>query len=110
MVQNHPRPHAHGPPLRVEVADLAVVPREINHQPIADGPAYQPGPGAARSDRDARLRRRLDNRAGLPRVAGKRHSHRFDLVDRGVSRVELAGKVIEGDVTARAGQRRLLLS
>ena len=64
---------------------------------------------AARNDRHARLRRRLDDGAGLVRVAGKRHGQRLDLVNRRVRGVELARQIVESDFANRRVQRGQLL-
>ena len=109
MVQHHSGSHAHRMAFEIQLADLALIPREIYHQPVPDRPARQPGARAAGDHRHPRLHGRLDQGAHLPRRARKRHRHRLDLVKRGVGGVELEGQIIKRNLAVRAGQRRLLL-
>ena len=70
LVQHDAGADADGAAFRVEIADVPVVSREINDEAVADGSAGQARARAARDDRDTRLRRRLDDGAGLVRAAG----------------------------------------
>ena len=88
---------------------MAVVTGKINDHALAHGAANQTGAGAARNDRHPRMVRRLNDRGGLRRVARKRDRQRFNLVMRRIRRIELAGQIVEGDLTIGAGQGRMLL-
>ncbi len=101
LVQHHARPHADGLAFLVERVDVPVVPREIDHQPVADGAAGKPRARAARNHRDAGLRRRLDDGAGLRRILGKRHRQRHDLIRRSIRGVKLACQVVHGHLAVR---------
>ena len=97
LVQHHARAHADGLAFHVQIIYEPVVAREIHHQPVADGAPRKTGPRAARDDRHTRLRRCLDDGAGLARVGGKRHGQRFDLVNGRVGGVELTRQVVKSD-------------
>ena len=109
LIQHHARADADGAAFQVQVVDVPVVAREINDQAVADGSARKARARAARNDRHARLRRRLDDGAGLVRAAGKRHGQRLDLVNRRVRGVELARQIVKGDFANRRLQRGQLL-
>ena len=106
---DHAGTDAHSSALQIEIADLPVVPREIDHQAFPNRAAHQPGARAPWNNGNARLRRRFDYRAGLPRAFGKSYGDRLDLVNRSVCRIKLAGKVVEGHLTVRGCKEGLLL-
>src|SRR5439155_13974852 len=99
LVQDHTRPDPHHAAFDVQVCDFTVIARKINDETITDRASHQTGAGAPRNDRYARLARRLDDGAGLPRVAREGDRDRLDLIDGGVGGVELARQIIEGDFT-----------
>src|SRR5438045_3088432 len=109
LVQNDSGPNSHGASLEVEIRNEAQMPRKINDHSFADCASRQPRPGSARCHGQARMRGCLDDGTGLPHRSRKGNAHRLDLINRGVGRIELPGKIIEGDVTISSGERRLLL-
>src|ERR1035437_7360421 len=110
LVQHDTRADANGLAFQVKIVNVAVVAREINNKTVANGSARKTRSRAARNDRYTRLRRRLDDGAGLVRAAGKRHGQRLDLVNGRIRRVDLARQIVKGDVAIRRLQRGQLLS
>ena len=109
MIQHNARANADRAALLVEIPDLTVVAREINDEAVADGSARKTRSRAARNDRYTRLRRRLDDGAGIVRAGGKRHGQRLDLVNRRIRGVELTRQIVKSDVANRRLQRGQLL-
>ena len=109
LVQHHARADPDGFAFQVQVVDVPVVAREINDEAVADGSARKTRSRAARNDRYPRLRRRLDDGAGLVRAAGKRHGQRLDLVNGRIRGVELARQIVKSDLANRRVQRGQLL-
>src|SRR5208337_2274489 len=97
LVQHHARADPDGFAFQVQVVDEPVVACEINDDAVADGSARKTRSRAARNDRYTRLRRRLDDGAGLVRAAGKRDGQRLDLVNGRVRGVELTRQIVKGD-------------
>ena len=73
LVQHDPRPNPYGLAFQVQVGDLAIVAREVDHQPFADGASGKTRARATRNDRDTRLRGSAHQCGGLPCAAGKSH-------------------------------------
>jgi len=109
LIQNNSGSDANGPALEIQIRDEPQVAREINDDSFAEGATNKPGPGAAGCYRDSCMRRGLDDSAGLAHRSRKGHAHWFDLVNRGIGGVKLAGKIIESDVTIGGGEGSLLL-
>jgi hypothetical protein len=89
MIEHDTGSHTNSAAFQIEIGDLPIVTREIDHQTFADCPADQPGPRAARNDGDAGVRGGFDDRAGLAFRLGKGNGKRLDLIDRSVGGVKL---------------------
>src|SRR4051794_28410741 len=102
FVQNHTGAYPDTSPIQVEVADFAVVSREIHDQTLTDCTARKTRPGAAWSNRNVLLRGALDNGSGLARAPWECDPGRLNLVNGCIGRVKLARQIIEPNVTATA--------
>ncbi len=72
--------------------------REIDDQSIAKCAARQSAPGTAWRNGETGICRGEDDVARLLRGARKGDGGRFDLIERRVGRIKLAGAIIEGDI------------
>src|SRR2546423_7324525 len=109
LVEHDPGADTDGPIFEIQIGDLAIVPREINDEPLANGAAYEARAGPAWNHLNPGMGGSLDYGAGLTGVARKSDCQGFDLVNRGVSCVKVAGERIKRDLTVRGGEERLLL-
>jgi len=101
LVEDHPRANTHRPAVEIEIGDVPVVARKIDHQPATEGATRQPGTGAARGDLYAGVRGRGQQPRRFRRRPREAHRHRLDPVDRGVDRVEAAGEPVRSHLAAR---------
>ena len=98
LIEHHAGTGADRARFEIQLGDLAVVAKELNNQSVADRAARQTGARAARSDGQIRVRRRRDDSARLLCTAWECDGCRFELIKRGIGRVELARQSIEGNV------------
>jgi len=109
VIQNHTGADPHGLAIKIQVRDLPIITREIDDHAVTNRPTHQTGSSATRDHGHSGLSGRLDDGAGLASASRKCHRDGFDLIDGCVSRVELAGEVIERDVAMGTRECRLLL-
>ena len=81
LVEHHARADAYRTIVDIEIVDLAIVPREIDDQPVADRVPDQTRAGAAWCDRNIFVRGGADDRAGFVGAARKRHANWLDLIN-----------------------------
>src|SRR5947207_7865905 len=103
LVEHHARADAYRTIVDIEIVDLAIVPREIDDQPVADRVPDQTRAGAAWCDRNIFVRGGADDRAGFVGAARKRHANWLDLINRRIGRVELARQIVESNIAIRIG-------
>src|SRR5205807_24299 len=108
LVQDDARANPNDSLLDIEIADLAVVSREIDDQAVADRVSDQACAGPAWSDRDIVPGGGFDHGTCLFGRARKSHTERLDLIDRGVGCVKLTGEIVEPNV-APAGVEAIRL-
>ena len=101
LIEDHPRTNTHRSPLEIEIGDAPVVAGEIDHQPVAEGSARQPGAGAAWDDLDSGVRGHGQQLRRLRRGAWESHRRRLDPVNRRINRVEAAGEPVGPHIAAR---------
>ena len=90
----------------VEAHDLAQMLGDVDDQRLAHGLAALRRAGAARHDGGLGVARDVDDQRQVGLVARHHHTHRLDLVDRGVGRVAPARGLVEKDLALdRAAQR-----
>ncbi len=102
LIEHHTRADADAAIVDVEIVDLAIVAREIDDQSFANCVPDQACAGAARCNRNVILGGGFDNGARVLRAGWKGHAEWFDLIDRRVSGVKLAGEIVEAHIATRS--------
>ncbi len=95
LVQNNARAHAHRPGLTVKIRDEAVVPAQVEHEPVAHRAAGQAAARTPRYQRNVGRRCSAHDLGGLLHTARKGHAPRRHLIDGGVRRVQLPRHVVQ---------------
>jgi hypothetical protein len=98
LVLHHPGLHPRGTGLRIELEDRAHVPGEVEHQRVADGLPGQAGAGAAGQHGHPVLGGQGHRSRDVACVPRGDHADRRDRVHAGVTRVQVARVVVEGDL------------
>jgi hypothetical protein len=104
LVEHHAGADADASFIDVKIVDLTVVAREIDDQAFTDRVSDQARAGAARCDRNIFVGRSFDDRAGFFGRSWKGYAQGFDLINRRVGGVELAGEIVQAHVATRSAE------
>src|SRR5437773_3073112 len=79
LIEHNACAHAHAAFFKIEIGDLAIVPRKLENQTIADRVSIKASVCSSRSDRQACIGRGSNDETRLLRIFRKRHAERLDL-------------------------------